>query len=179
MSSAAPPRIETPRLRLRLPTGADAPFFLELLNDAEFMRFTGDRGIRDLAGAEDYVTNRLLPLYQKIGYTLLTVEQRADGVPIGICGWVQRDYLDGPDLGYGYLQRFSRQGYGTEAAAATMAHGRTALGLDRVHAITMPINHGSIRLLTKLGFRIASRALLPAGSNDLLFSCSLANVVSV
>lgn len=175
-----PPRVHlvTSRLSLRLPSAADAGFLLELLNDPDFVRFTGDRGIRDLAGAAGYATDRLLPLYQKHGYTLLVVELRSDRTPIGICGWVRRDYLDVPDLGYGYLRRFTGQGYAIEAAAATLEHGRAALGLTRVHAITKPDNLASMRLLAKLGFRLDPQFRLPAGQDDLLFTGFLVSVAA-
>ena len=101
-----PPLLETTRTTLRLPTAADAPFFLELLNDPLFVRFTGDRGIRDLGGATRYIEARLLAAHTKFGFTLLVVETKNTGTAIGINGLVQRDYLDAPDIGFGFLERF-------------------------------------------------------------------------
>ena len=40
--------LETARLRLRLLSSSDAPFMLELLNDPDFIRNIGDRGVRTL-----------------------------------------------------------------------------------------------------------------------------------
>jgi RimJ/RimL family protein N-acetyltransferase len=42
----APPA--TARLRLRRLTLDDAPFILELVNDPDFLRFIGDKGVRTL-----------------------------------------------------------------------------------------------------------------------------------
>lgn len=155
-------RLTTARLTLRPPTADDAPFFLALLNDPGFVRFTGDRGIRHLAGAADYVTDRLLPTYQQFGYCLLVVCRRgADATPVGICGWVRRDYLDAPDLGYGFLEAHVGQGFGTEAARAVVDHGRDELGLTRVYAITTADNTASQHLLRKLGFTPADHPVLP------------------
>ena len=159
--TATSPDLQTPRLRLRLPSLADGPFFLELLNDPSFIRFTGDRGIRDLAGAQGYVTDRLWPIYATYGFTLLVVELQSDGTPLGICGLVQRTYLDAPDLGFGFLARHCRQGYGYESSVAVMAHARETLGLPKIYGLTSEDNVGSLRLLQKLGFHIEALEQFP------------------
>ncbi len=159
--AASSPALQTPRLRLRLPAIADGAFFLELLNDPFFVRFTGDRGIRDLAGAQGYVTDRLLPTYATHGFTLLLVERRSDGIPLGICGLVQRTYLDAPDLGFGFLARHCRQGYGYESATAVMADARKHLRLQKIYGLTSEDNLGSLRLLQKLGFKIEAHEQFP------------------
>lgn len=159
----------TPRLRLRLPEIADAPFILELLNDPLFVRCTGDRNIHDLTAAETYIREKLLPVYAKHGYTLLIVETRSDQRPIGICGFVQRPYLDAPDLGFGFFAKDCRQGYGFEASSACMAFGRASLHLGRIFAITTAKNLACLRLLEKLGFHQESTVENPDGENpDLL-----------
>jgi RimJ/RimL family protein N-acetyltransferase len=155
------PVITTSRLSLRMPQITDAAFFLELLNDPLFVRFTGDRGIHDLAGAADYVSDRLLALHHHHGFTLYLVEQRHDQSPVGICGFVQRDYLDAPDIGFGYLTNYHGQGIGYEAASACLAYGRDQLGLKRIYGITRPDNRPSIGLLTKLGLRLDHTNELP------------------
>lgn len=142
----------TPRLRLRLPEIADSPFILELLNDPHFVRYTGDRNIRDLSAAETYMREKLLSVYEKQGYTLLVVETRSDQRPIGICGFVQRPHLDAPDLGFGFFEKDCRQGYGYEAAAACMELGRSTLKLGRIYALTTSKNLACLRMLEKLGF---------------------------
>ncbi|HEX7918102.1 MAG TPA: GNAT family N-acetyltransferase, partial [Gemmatimonadales bacterium] len=74
-----------------------------------------------------------------------------DGAAIGICGLLRRDYLDAPDIGYAFLERFQGQGYASEVTAATMTHAREELGLGRIYASVVPGNAGSIRVLEKLG----------------------------
>ena len=46
------------RLELRKLTIVDAPFILELLNDGDFHRYIGDRGVRTLADAENYIQGK-------------------------------------------------------------------------------------------------------------------------
>ena len=47
--------LETARLRLRRLELDDAPFILELLNDPGWIRFIGDRKLRTLEQARDYL----------------------------------------------------------------------------------------------------------------------------
>jgi ribosomal-protein-alanine N-acetyltransferase len=77
--------------------------------------------------------------------------RRADGVVVGMCGFVRRETLPDVDIGYALLPAFRGQGYVREAAAACLAHGATALGLRRVLAITRPANVRSIAVLAALG----------------------------
>jgi ribosomal-protein-alanine N-acetyltransferase len=143
----------TNRLVLRELTLADAPFALELLNDPGFHRFIGDRGIRDLAGAEKYLADGPIASYAKRGHGLWMVELKEGRVPVGICGLIQRDTLPHPDLGFAFLARHCGQGYGSESAAAALAYGRSVLKLPTILAITALENPASIKLLGKLGFR--------------------------
>jgi ribosomal-protein-alanine N-acetyltransferase len=142
----------TPRLRLRLPEIADAPFILKLLNDPLFVRCSGDRHIRGIAAAETYIRERLLTVYEKHRFTLLVVETLAADRPIGMCGFVQRPHLDAPDLGFGFFEKDCRQGYGFEAATACMKFGRATLKLRRIYALTSVKNVACLRLLQKLEF---------------------------
>ena len=47
--------IQTGRLLLRQFELGDAEFILELLNEAEFLRFIGDKGVRTRADARAYI----------------------------------------------------------------------------------------------------------------------------
>lgn len=145
--------LETERLALREMTADDAPFVLRLVNEPSWLRFIGDRGVRTIADAEGYVAKGPAVSYAQHGFGLWLVARKADGTPLGLCGLLQRDTLEHPDLGFAFLPEFGGQGYAHEAAAATLAHGRRALGLKRVLAITAPDNARSIHLLGKLGFR--------------------------
>lgn len=161
MSTSSRWIIETERTGLRLPTKEDGPFFLELLNDPEFIRMTGDRGIRDLKGAEGYVTDRLLAQHEKHGFALYVVEERATGTATGICGLVQRDYLDAPDVGYGFLPAFRNRGIGSETARAVLDFARDHLNLAVVYGITRCDNSASSRLLERIGLEYVTTQEFP------------------
>jgi RimJ/RimL family protein N-acetyltransferase len=145
--------LDTPRLRLRRLTLVDAPFIFELANDPDWLKYIGDRGIHDLAGARSYIEKGPLELYARLGFGLYAVELKSDGAAIGLCGLIKRETLPEVDIGFAFLARYRGQGYALEAAAAALAEGRETFGLKRILAIVTPGNERSIRLLEKLGFR--------------------------
>jgi [ribosomal protein S5]-alanine N-acetyltransferase len=145
--------IVTPRLALRTFREDDAAFLVELLNTPGFLRFIGDRGVRNDADAHRYVAEGPAASFATNGHGLMAVVRRDDGERLGMCGMLRRDTLDDPDIGFAFLPRFAGQGFAHEAAAATVHHARDTLKLGRLAAITSPDNDDSIRLLTKLGFR--------------------------
>lgn len=146
-------RLETSRLTLR-PLGVDdGIFILELVNEPGWHRFIGDRGIRTLEQAQTYLREGPMRMLEQFGIGLLAVEVTATREPIGICGLIQRDTLPDVDLGFALLERFTRQGYAREAAAATVAYAFDVRQVRRLVAITVPENSRSIGLLAKLGFR--------------------------
>ena len=152
---------ETRRLRLRYLTPQDAAFILELLNEPDFIRNIGDRGVRTLEDARRYIQSGPVTGYAKAGFGLYLVELKESGTPIGVCGLLKRDYLEDVDVGFALREGFRRQGYAFEAAEAVMSHGREVLGLGRIVAITSPGNDASIRLLRRLGLRFERRLSAP------------------
>lgn len=162
-----PPTVSTPRLTLRELTPADAPFIRVLLNDPDFIRFVADRGVRTEDDAVRYIELGPRAMYARHGMGLMLVALREEDVPVGICGLLRRDGLDAPDLGFAFLPEYRGKGYAAEAAAATLAWGRDALGLGRVLAITSLDNDASGRLLEKLGFRFERVVTLPGDAEEL------------
>jgi RimJ/RimL family protein N-acetyltransferase len=143
---------ETERLIIREITKDDAAFVFELLNSPGFLKYIGDRGVRSVEDAQSFIETRYRQSYRDHGYGLYTVELKVDQGPIGICGFVRREMLPGPDIGFAFLPQFEGKGFGFESADAMLAHGCEVLGFERVLAITTLNNEASIRLLEKLGF---------------------------
>lgn len=144
--------LETRRLALRTFTPADASFILDLLNQASFIRYIGDKGVRTLDDARRYIQDGPLQSYQRYGFGLYVVEEKQTATPIGMCGLLKRESLEDCDLGYAFLPDYWSQGYATEAAQAVVDYAQYDLGLHRVVAITAVDNEASIKLLNKLGF---------------------------
>jgi [ribosomal protein S5]-alanine N-acetyltransferase len=162
---------ETERLRFEYLTLDDAAFALELLNEPVYIQNIADKGVRDIAGAEAYLSNGALASYAKNGHGLYKVTLKETGEPIGMCGLIRREILEDPDLGYAYLHRHHGKGYASEAGAAVMEHGRREFQIGRIVAITTPQNTGSIRVLEKLGFHYACERQLFEDRPSSYFIC--------
>ena len=190
--------LETERLILREITVDDAAFALDLLNQPSFIKYIGDRGVRDLEQSRDFIENRYRKSYRDHGYGLYVVElkkpvshaekkesekvRKREGEtenpqsairfpqPIGICGFVRRDTLPAPDVGFAFLPQFEKKGYGFESATALMTYGREVLNFERVLAITSLDNESSGRLLKKLGFTLDEIIDTPEGERLNLYS---------
>ena len=146
--------LETERLRLRhLSPDIDAEFILELLNGSSFIRYIGDKGVRDLDAARRYMIDGPVKSYDAHGFGLYLVELKMNAAPIGICGVLKRETLPDPDIGFAFLPVYWNQGYAFESAAAVMQHARETLKLGRILAITSPDNEASGKLLDKIGLR--------------------------
>lgn len=163
---------ETERLRLREFTREDAPFLLELLNTPEWIRFIGDRNIRTLDDAREYVSNRLVASYHRFGFGLYQVELKDSGTPIGMCGLVRREALDDVDLGFAFLPQYTGLGYAREAGTAAIRVAKQKVKSKRLLAITMVDNTSSINLLQKLGFSFEKTVTL-AGEDQTLMMYSV------
>ena len=141
----------TERLKIEEATLDDAPFFHHLLTSPSWLRYIGDRGIVIRADALNYIETRLITSYRENGFGLYKVTIRKTEEPIGVCGFLKREYLDSPDIGYALLPYYEGKGYMAEAAEAVLAYGRISLGLSPIYAFTEPGNEKSRRLLVKLG----------------------------
>ena len=171
--------LRTPRLDLRKMSEEDAAFIIELLNDADFVRYIGDKGVRTVEDAHNYLQTGPIASYQRFGFGLYLVELRETGAPVGMCGLLKRDTLEDVDIGFAYLPQYRSRGYAVEAAAAVMRHARANFGLGRVVAITSQNNEGSARVLKKVGFKYERLIRVPHDENELkLFASEVAPVTS-
>ena len=145
--------MQTQRLILRRLTLEDGPFIHRLVNDPDWLRFIGDRGVRTPADAEAYLRNGPLKMYETYGFGLYAAERSSDGMAMGLAGLVKRDSLPDFDLGFAFLPAYRGNGYAREAALAVLAEAREAFGLKRILAITSLDNTRSMQLLESIGFR--------------------------
>ncbi len=160
--------LETPRLVLREFTQGDAAFVLGLLNEPSWLRFIGDRGVRDLDAARRYLDDGPRASYVRNGFGLWCVVPKGSEAPVGMCGLIRRESLPDVDVGFAFLPAAWGRGFARESAAAVLAHARDALGLGRVLAITDPENTASIRVLERVGMRQEGTIRMPGESIDLL-----------
>jgi len=165
--------LETERLVLREFEPGDTEFILHLLNSPGWLEFIGDRNVRTVEAARQYLVDGPIKSYASNGFGLFMVSLKTDHTPIGMCGLISRDELLDVDIGFAFLPEYTGKGYAYEIAAATLAYGMEVLRLPRIVAITDPANDKSIRLLEKIGLRFSKKIRFGAKQEELLmFSTS-------
>lgn len=143
--------METKRLRLRRFTAVDVELLVELDSDPEVMRFlTGQVTSRD--EVEGVVLPEILKVYA--GHPQLGTFKAEDAG--GFVGWFGLQPTADPrtvNVGYRLLRTAWGKGYATEGTRALIAHAFTALGMGRVEADTMAVNHRSRDVMRRSGLR--------------------------
>lgn len=164
--------LETDRLLLRYFSADDVEFVVRLLNEPSFIEHIGDKGVRTLEEAKEYLLEGPLGSYERFGYGMNLVELKETGAAIGMCGLVRRDSLDDADIGYAFLEQYWGNGYAMESVEAVLAHARETLRLGRIVAIVTPGNSSSISLLEKAGLTFERTIRLSDDDVDLKFFVS-------
>ncbi len=142
-------------------TSNDAKLMWGILNDPDFIKYVGDRGVKTITDAAEYISDRVVSSYRENGFSMYLVELQDGSVPIGICGLVNRPGLQDVDIGFAFLPPYRQHGFAYEAAAAMLRYGYETVGLDQIAAIVSPANTASVNLLEKLGFNFHQLMCLP------------------
>ncbi|MGB3465313.1 MAG: GNAT family N-acetyltransferase [Cyclobacteriaceae bacterium] len=158
------------RLVLKEFTLKDAAFIMELMNSPGWLQYIGDRSIHSIGDAEKYLKEGPIASYTLHGFGLWKIESKSDGIPVGMCGLLQRDYLKDPDIGFAMLPAQSGRGYAKEAILATLKRAFFHMGLSRVLAVAQPDNKASISLLGKVGFEF-DKKICPDQQELNLYEC--------
>lgn len=144
--------LETDRMVVRQLTVDDAEFILRLVNEPSFIANIGDRGIRSIEQASNYLLDGPIRSYNRHGHGPYLVALKTSLIPIGMCGLLKREEFDEMDLGYALLPEFWSRGLAFEVSTALLQFAHSSLGASRVLGLVSPDNQQSIRLLEKLGF---------------------------
>ena len=159
--------IETERLKLLKLSVDDSKFIFELLNDPDWIKYIGDRNIKNENDAEKYITDKIITSYEKFGFGLYLVKEKQSNVSIGLCGLIKRDYLEEADLGFAFLPQYRKNGYAYESAFAVIKYAKETFGINTLLAITSLDNISSINLLKKLGFIFVKIFKMPGDNEEL------------
>lgn len=159
---------ETERLILKPTSLDDAAFILELLNSPKWLQFIGDRNVRSLQDAKEYIKNKIQSQQARLGFSNYTVIRKSDHVKIGTCGLYDREGLEGIDIGFAFLSEYENKGYAFEAANKIKTVGIELFGLKQICAITTKNNLSSQKLLEKLGLRFKTMVTIPNDKEELL-----------
>ncbi|MEO5682959.1 MAG: GNAT family N-acetyltransferase [Chitinophagaceae bacterium] len=160
--------LQTKRLDIAQLTIEHAPFILELTNSPDWLQYIGDRGIKTITDAQNYIINGPMASYAMYGHGLYLMTLTDTTVPIGICGIIKRDTLEDKDIGFALLPQYTGNGYAFEAAAAILIRTKEILHIPRIVAITLPINAPSIKLLTRLGMVFEKMVSFPPKDEALM-----------
>ena len=139
----------TKRLKLGSLTYRNAGFILELLNTPGWLKFIGDRNVKDLTDARNYI--KKIRGLTNVKYRVVYTKDKT--TPLGIITFIKRDYLDHHDIGFAFLPDHTRSGYGFEATTAVLNYLHKDAGINTMLATTVPDNFASIALLGKLGYQ--------------------------
>jgi [ribosomal protein S5]-alanine N-acetyltransferase len=159
---------ETERLLLKPSETDDALFFLELLNSEKWLKYIGDRNVKTVEAAEDYIQSRILTQFESHGFANYTVIRKSDGIKMGVCGLYDREGVEGIDIGFAFLPKYENQGFAFEAASKMVEAGWKVFNIAKLHAYTTQDNHSSKKLLEKLGMTCIDRVMLPNDTEETL-----------
>ena len=159
---------ETERLILKPTSEEDAEFIFELFNTPKWFKNIGDRNIRTVEAAREYIETKMLPQLKRVGYSSYTIIKKADLLKIGTCGLFDRDGLEGIDLGFALLPEHEGKGYAFESANRLKEAAFNAFGIREIIAITAKDNIPSQKLLQKLGMKLHGTTKLPDDYEELL-----------
>lgn len=152
------PIIETPRLLLREFVPADAGALAAVLSDAETMRYYP--APFDRAGVEQWIQrNRRRYVIDRHGLWAMVL--KPSGELIGDCGLVRQtiDGVEEVEIGYHVRRDLWRQGFASEAAAASRDYGFAHCSVDRLISLIRPENLPSRRVAEKNGMKVWKQLL--------------------
>lgn len=142
-------QLETERLFIRPIEIKDKNFILDLLNTQGWLKFIGNRNVKDGLSAEKYIQKIIDN--KNCFYSIF--ELKENKLPIGIVTFIYRDNQNFPDIGFAMLPNFEKKGYALEATKKYLDEIKKECTTDKIIAITNPDNINSIKLLETLGLQ--------------------------
>lgn len=143
--------LSTERLELRRWYSSDRDALIEILGEAEVMRYVA--GGRPFTAAEvDEFIEGTANFELENGFARWKVSERESRKVVGSCGFGRVATTGETEFGYLFGRRFWRRGYATEIGSAVVEFGFKKLGFREIIALTAVANVKSQRVLEKLGF---------------------------
>lgn len=144
--------LETDRLIISKFTLSDWEEMIALLNSPGWLKYIGERNVKDREAAEKYLQS-MIDDYQKYGFSFYKMIRKSDGAFVGEAGFIKRAMLEHADVGFALMSGFEGQGYAYEATAALMNYADEHFNFEKILAITTFENLRSQKLLEKLGLK--------------------------
>lgn len=139
--------IETERLNLAEVNFTHTSFIFELLNTPGWLAFIGERNVKSLEDASNYIQK--IQESTIINYWVVSLKET--GTALGIVSYVKRDYLEHWDIGFAFLPQYAKQGYAYEATKRILKEVLKNPFSNYIVATVVKENIHSIKLLEKLG----------------------------
>jgi RimJ/RimL family protein N-acetyltransferase len=144
--------LTTDRLLIRPINLGDKEFIFTLVNSDGWLKFIGDRKIRNSNDAEKYIQKIL----ENTNYFYSVFEIYETKQPIGILTFLNRENQEFPDIGFALLPEFEKKGYTFEASKKYLDELKKQKLCNKIIGITVPTNDNSIKLLKRLGLEFQS-----------------------
>jgi RimJ/RimL family protein N-acetyltransferase len=157
-SPLASPRLSTPRLDLEPLLPEALAEVRAVWTDPDVRRYLFDDRVVSTERARELLEASARDFGER-GFGLWALHSRLAEPLIGFCGLAQPPGALEPQLMYGLVPAYWGRGLATEAARAVLEHGFGELAVRVVAANTDAANAASVRVLERLGMRLARRAL--------------------
>lgn len=143
---------QSPHLYFREFTKNDVQPLFELNSNPNVIKYVHEPA-PTLENVTDILFNSILPQYTLYKHGRWAVHLKSNDEFIGWCGlkYIKED--DEIDLGYRFKEEYWGNGYGYEAAKATIDYGFKNLKLKRIVATALPQNTASWKIMEKCGMK--------------------------
>jgi len=145
------PEISTERLNLREIKHEDAKSIYKLLSDPEVIKYDTFELFTDIKQAEDLIQWFGEEFIQKRAI-FWGICLKNNSEVIGFCKCEIEVPKVRADLGYDLKSEYWNMGIMTETISAIIEYTLNNIGVNRIEAAVSTENHGSIRVLEKVGF---------------------------
>lgn len=146
------PILKSARTTLVPITVDDAEFLHELIQTEGWKQNIYDYQFSNVEQTIELIRNRFIVNFEQYGYCYYVVKN-IDGQKVGVAGFLKKDHLENPDLGFAFMPEFYRQGFGLEVSQRLLEFAENELRLKAIDAEVKQENTASQKLLEKLGFK--------------------------
>ncbi|MFG6149227.1 GNAT family N-acetyltransferase [Halobacillus sp. B23F22_1] len=156
--------LTTERLYMRPYKPGDEDFLQSMLSHPKMMQYIGDGKVKDQEGMKAFLHWIYDTYEQNPDLGLHVILRKEDDAKIGHAGIVPQriDHVEELELGYWIDQRYWKNGYATEAAAALVNIAFQQFHLDKLIALIQPGNEGSISVANRAGMEFEKEIQLEA-----------------
>ncbi|WP_442267462.1 GNAT family N-acetyltransferase [Tenacibaculum sp. ZS6-P6] len=161
--------LESERLIIKEVEVSEAPFYFELFNDPDWIKYINDKGLKSVEETEIYLKDILVKNEKLNGLGFFSVLLKETNEFIGMSSALQREKLDFVDVGYAFLPKARGKGYASEATLLMMDYIKEKFQQEKVLAFTVPENEKSQQLLKRLGFKYVGLETVFEGEKDCVY----------